>query len=203
MNSHLATSHETGEIEGWLKKKSPKAQGSKVVDLWQRRYFVLGGGELRYFKSEKAASLSNAESLKAIRLDQVLGAAPNPKHLDMFLIDLGQERKVKLQAANERERDAWVAAIEAAKLRAWAAAEQASGDGSSACDHGSMESATSSQAVHAPHRLRDQDAPATPAHPHTTGSEATQQRPTLTISHEDLKVVRHHPGSKLGCCAIC
>ena len=86
------------EMEGWLKKKSPKAQGMKVIELWQKRYFVLGGGGLRYYKTEKAAQSSSADSLKAIRLEQVLWATPNPRHDDMFIIDLGQERKVKLQA---------------------------------------------------------------------------------------------------------
>ena len=56
-------------------------------------------------------------------------AAANPKHATMFVVDMGVERKVKLQAATERERDAWVAAIEAAKLRAWAAQEQTAFDG--------------------------------------------------------------------------
>jgi len=120
-----------GEMEGWLKKKSPKTSGKKVVDIWQRRFFVLSGGELKYFKTEKAAHLSNADSLKSIRLEHVLAAAVNPRHADMFIIDLGLERKVKLQAGSERERDAWVAAIEAAKLKAWAARDGESAFGRS------------------------------------------------------------------------
>jgi len=99
-----------------LKKKSPKTTvAKKAVDAWQRRYFVLSGGELRYFKTEKAAHMSNGESLKSIRLDEVLCATANPRHTDSFVVDLGRERKVKLQAGSEAERDAWVAAIEAAK----------------------------------------------------------------------------------------
>ena len=106
-----------GEMEGWLKKKTPKAQGSKMLESWQKRYFVLGGGELKYFKTEKAASLSNAESLKAIPISQIFGASTNPKHSDTFMLDLGNDRKVKLQAGSEHERDQWVTAIEAAKRR--------------------------------------------------------------------------------------
>ena len=30
-----------GEMEGWLKKKSPKSQGKKMVDIWQRRCATL------------------------------------------------------------------------------------------------------------------------------------------------------------------
>lgn len=89
-----------------------------------RRYFVLSGGELKYFKTEKAAHVSNADSLKSIRLEHVLAATVNPRHTDMFIIDLGLERKVKLQAGSEAERDSWVAAIEAAKLKAWSTQEE-------------------------------------------------------------------------------
>ncbi|KAL1511342.1 hypothetical protein AB1Y20_006145 [Prymnesium parvum] len=111
-------------MQGWLKKKSPKTQGKKVMDVWQKRYFVLSGGELKYYKNEKLAGLSNSEPLKSIALSHVLCATVNPKHNDMFVIDLGLERKVKLQANSEPERDAWVAAIEEAKLKAWSAQEE-------------------------------------------------------------------------------
>ena len=73
--------------------------------------------------------MSNGESLKSIRLEQVLWATVNPRHPDAFVIDLGHERKVKLQAANEAERDAWVTAIEAAKRKASASqAENSTGN---------------------------------------------------------------------------
>lgn len=101
-----------------LKKKSPKTTAAKkAIDTWQRRYFVLSGGTLSYFKTEKAAHMSNSESLKAISLEQVLFATVNPRLPESFVIDLGQERKVKLQAASEAECAAWVSAIEAAKLK--------------------------------------------------------------------------------------
>ena len=89
---------------------------------------MLADGELRYFKDQKAASLSNSVPLKSISLSAVHCAAANPKHANMFVVDMGVERKVKLQAATERERDAWVATIEAAKLRSWAAQEQTAFD---------------------------------------------------------------------------
>ena len=58
-----------------------------------------------------------------IAMAQVHSAAPNPKHLDMLTIDLGAERKVKLQAASEEDRDAWVVAIEQSKVEAWSRQE--------------------------------------------------------------------------------
>ena len=114
-------------MEGYLKKKSPKSLGGRA-DVWQKRYFVLSDAELKYYKTEKAASSSDAEPLKSIAMAQVLAAVVNPRHADMFVVDLGAERKVKLQAADEAERDAWVNAIEKAKLRSWKAQEQASFD---------------------------------------------------------------------------
>ena len=115
-------------MEGYLKKKSPKTQGKHIMDVWQKRYFVLSDAELKYYKTEKAAASSDAEPLKSIAMAQVLAAVVNPRHADMFVVDLGAERKVKLQAADEAERDAWVSAIEKAKLRSWKAQEQASFD---------------------------------------------------------------------------
>ena len=72
--------------------------------LLLRRYFVLGEGELKYYKTEKLAGLSSSEPLKSIPLSQVLCATVNPRHADMFVVDLGLERKVKLQASSEAER---------------------------------------------------------------------------------------------------
>ena len=115
------------EMEGWLKKKSPKTQGKKEMDVWQKRYFVLIDGALRYYKSESAAA-SGAVALKSILLNQVLSATTNPRHPNMFIVDMGQERKVKLQAASETECDGWVRSLEAAKLRAWAAQEESAFD---------------------------------------------------------------------------
>ena len=101
-----------------LKKKSPKTSAAKkAMDAWQKRYFVLSGGTLSYYKTEKAAHMSNGESLKAISLEQVVRATVNHKHSESFVIDLGKERKVKLQAASEAERDAWVGALDAAKRK--------------------------------------------------------------------------------------
>mmetsp|Transcript_71529 Transcript_71529/g.159059 ORF Transcript_71529/g.159059 Transcript_71529/m.159059 type:complete len:198 (-) Transcript_71529:554-1147(-) len=112
------------EMQGWLKKKSPKTQGKRVLDVWQKRFFVLSAGELKYFKNEKDAFLSNSQPLKAIPLHIVLCAQVNPKHTDMFVVDLGNDKKVKLQATSERDRDNWVAALESAKMKAWTAEEE-------------------------------------------------------------------------------
>ena len=115
------------------------------MDSWQRRYFVLSSGELRYYKTEKAAHMSNGESLKAISLDEVLWATVNPRHPDSFVIDLGKERKVKLQASGEEERDAWVAAIEAAK-RKHATEKQAENRATNIMSSGSRQPATDAAA---------------------------------------------------------
>ena len=111
----LAARH---QMQGYLKKKSPKPQGKAVVDVWQRRYFVLADDKLQYFRTEKDAASSSEQPLKSIALAQVRSAAPNPKHRDMIIIDLGAERRVKLQAASEEDRDAWVAAIQRSKAEA-------------------------------------------------------------------------------------
>ena len=84
----MANAASSGELEGYLKKKSPKTQGKKMVDVWQKRcdaqppapvsqdaicagwharYFVLAGGELKYYKTEKQASTSDGEALKVVR----------------------------------------------------------------------------------------------------------------------------------------
>jgi hypothetical protein len=175
----------SGEMEGWLKKKSPKAAGSsKILDSWQRRYFVLGGGELKYFKSEKAASLSNAESLKAIPISQIFGAYPNPKHTEMFLVDLGNDRKVKLQAGTERERDAWVAAIDAARRRG--------GGGFSGAF--SPPPQINAHAMPAP-RMDNSDHVSPFQQPQRAGARATRER-------VQVELLRANKPSKHGCCAI-
>ena len=56
------------EKEGYLKKKSPKTQGKKVMDIWQKRYFVLTDGKLMYFKTDKQAAMSNSVPLKVHRV---------------------------------------------------------------------------------------------------------------------------------------
>ena len=73
----------------------------KVVDVWQKRYFVLTNSQLKYYKDKQGAETSTSsrrEPLKMIAMAQVHSAAANPKHQDMLTIDLGAERKVKLQA---------------------------------------------------------------------------------------------------------
>ena len=88
--------------QGYLKKKSPKALGKgKVVDVWQKRYFVLTTAQLKYYKDKQGAETSTSsrrEPLKMIAMAQVHSAAANPKHHDMLTIDLGAERKVTLHA---------------------------------------------------------------------------------------------------------
>ena len=88
--------------QGYLKKKSPKALGKgKVVDVWQKRYFVLTTAQLKYYKDKQGAETSTSsrrEPLKMIAMAQVHSAAANPKHHDMLTIDLGAERKVKPHA---------------------------------------------------------------------------------------------------------
>ena len=233
MGSSPRGSGSSGEIEGWLKKKSPKTQGKKMMDVWQRRrastppclrpacsvagyarrahrltgwerwnaprrYFVLSGGELKYYKTEKAAHMSNAESLKAIALEHVLAATANPRHVDMFIIDLGLERKVKLQAGSEQERDAWVAAIEAAKLKAWSSQEQSAfnqvvQESKRTPTNGSSSSAPGGRPAVEP------QTPAAPATPFAPASREGSGRASHVQIHAELL---RTPGRKQGCCII-
>ena len=48
----------SGSMQGYLKKKSPRTQGKKMVDHWQKRYFVLADHQLKYYKTEKDAASS-------------------------------------------------------------------------------------------------------------------------------------------------
>ena len=140
--------------QGYLKKKSPKALGKgKVVDVWQKRYFVLTGAQLKYYKDKNGAETSTSsrrDPLKMIAMAQVHSAAPNPKHLDMLTIDLGAERKVKLQAASEEDRDAWVVAIEQSKVDAWSMQEE----GQEATREGQSPTADATLQIASPQRVR-------------------------------------------------
>lgn len=199
-------------MEGWLKKKSPKTQGKKVLDLWQRRYFVLSAGELSYYKTEKAAKSSSAESLKSIRLAEVRSASVNPRHADMFVLDLGHDKKVKLQAADERERDKWVAALEAAKVRAWSQQAQQEHDQIAAearrlspTNVGSCSSASSSGgsggsrggSSSKPIGSQGRASPAGSAARRSNGSE-----PDSPASSQQIELLRFTPQRKQGCCVI-
>ena len=127
-------------------------------------------------------------------------AMANPKHPDMLVIDLGMERKVKLQAGSEAERDAWVIAIEAAKLRAWSRQEENAynqvvedarrgDDGSASSAHGRGQS---------------------PAHPSSSpfaGSDVSsrqmvaQPSPASSIQF-DAEALRTPHRKQPGCCVI-
>ena len=65
----------------------------------------------------------------------------------MFVIDLGDERKIKLQAENERMRDAWVNAIEEAKQLAWSAEEQSAYDAVASASSSSLRATTSASSL--------------------------------------------------------
>ena len=164
-------------MQGYLKKKSPKSpktHGHTVVDIWQKRYFVLSDHQLKYYKTEKDAASSSAEPLKMIALVNVQCAAPNPKHTDMFLIDLGADRKVKLQAASEADRDAWVAALEQSKVEAWSKQDAQEKAGSPAQAVPSQPTAASST-PETPAAPRAEAQPATPS----TGTEQEGVRSDL------------------------
>ena len=207
-------------VRAGLKKKSPKTTAAKkAIDAWQKRYFVLSAGELRYYKvrrpqapsllsrtgtlahhlatrarlqSEKAAHMSNGESLKAISLEQILWATVNPRHPDAFVLDLGQERKVKLQAASEGERDAWVAAIEAAKLKhvpAWAGGENKGNNGRASAP--SSATVTSARPFGTP--LRE------------SGVELVDARDPVAVATPgqiDVELLRTAGSKSQGCCVI-
>jgi len=148
-------------MQGYLKKKSPKMQGKKVVDVWQKRFFVLDKADeqLKYYKTEKNAASSSEEPLKSIALVQVHCAVANPKHANMFTIDLGAERKVKLQALSEEDRDAWVAAIQSSKAAASAKQEKEADRGAelAATSRTSSPTATGSPSASAQVQMGPQD----------------------------------------------
>mmetsp|Transcript_23154 Transcript_23154/g.46335 ORF Transcript_23154/g.46335 Transcript_23154/m.46335 type:complete len:202 (-) Transcript_23154:328-933(-) len=200
MQTSPGSSSTSGEMEGWLKKKSPKTSGKKMMDVWQRRYFVLSGGELKYYKTEKTAHLSNADSLKSIRLEHVVAASVNPRHVDMFIIDLGLERKVKLQAGSERERDAWVSAIEAAKLKAYSAQE------ANAYSQVVQEARNASSSSGATNRgaARQPETPARPASPMSGSvrpSRESREEEANNTAEYHTELLRTAP-RKQGCCVI-
>lgn len=148
---------------------------------------MLSGGELKYYKTEKAAHMSNADSLKAIRLEHVIAANVNPRHADMFIIDLGLERKVKLQAGSEQERDAWVAAIEAAKVKAWSSQEE---NAYNQVVRGAGSSTSGPQVA------------ASPAAPFgSSGSREASGRNSYNETQFQAELLRN-PGQKQGCCLI-
>ena len=129
-----------------------------------------------------------------ISLEQILWATVNPRHPDAFVLDLGQERKVKLQAASEGERDAWVAAIEAAKLKhvpAWAGGENKGNNGSARASAPSSATATSARPFGTP--LRE------------SGVELVDARDPVaaaTPGQIDVELLRTAGSKSQGCCVI-
>lgn len=143
-------------------------------------------------QTEKAAHMSNGESLKSIRLDQVLWATINPRHTDSFVIDLGHDRKVKLQAASERERDAWVAAIEVAKTKA--ATAQAENTANNAMSTGSRSTPGVSSAVASASRPFG-----TPISARDSGGDAGAG---VSPAQIDAELLRSGGKPVQGCCVI-
>ena len=205
-------------MEGWLRKKSPKTQGKKVMDLWQKRYFTLSGGELKYFKSEKAAHASHADCLKKIRLAEVLNATANPRHADMFVIDLGHDKKVKLQAGSRDERDTWVAALEAAKLKAWSRQEDAAysqaleesrisppkapGAAASGSQSPGSQSPGAPASCQSPAKAASPFGTQPPLSPRNSGSERQSGASPVSHHHVQAELLRARPGHKQGCCIV-
>ena len=140
--------------------------------------------------------MSNGESLKSISLDEVLWATVNPRHPDSFVIDLGKERKVKLQAASEAERDAWVSAIEAAKRKhATAQAENRAANVMSA----GVRTSSQQPATDAAASARPFGTPAPPGRESGAEDAAASAVSPIQIEAELLRTPAMRPN---GCCVV-
>ena len=98
---------------GWLEKKSGGKEGhakSRLLEKWDRRYFVLLGSEMRYFKGEDdhnkgKAALGSIECAGAkLFLKEVKGTAFR------FTVQ-NQTRELKLRAENASEYQKWTVAL--------------------------------------------------------------------------------------------
>ena len=80
------------EPRGYLLKKSPAAGTSLLKKLgWQRRYFVIDGGEFCWYASAKAAA-KGTEPLGRVPLPMILNATASASGAGSFEVDLGNRQ---------------------------------------------------------------------------------------------------------------
>ncbi len=105
-----AATRESILLEGYLKKKSPKA----ILGLrpWQERYFVLWGHQLCYYKKKDDVG-DESKVLGYLLVENMVGAeAPSEKGADRFDVVLaGVERRFELQAESASVCSTWVNTI--------------------------------------------------------------------------------------------
>ena len=89
------------ELRGWLKKAGPKGTG------WKRRWFILNGNLLVYFKGPNDAVPQGEIQIDAARIRSV--------DATRFNIEV-ETRIFFLQANSEREKNDWISTLNAARV---------------------------------------------------------------------------------------
>ncbi|KAM5320927.1 rho GTPase-activating protein 22 isoform 3-T3 [Glossophaga mutica] len=108
-------SHRLGPVlkAGWLKKQR------SIMKNWQRRWFVLHGDQLFYYKDKNETKPQGFISLQGMQVTQLLpGPEDVGKHLFEIGPDAGEQEKVPanpeallLMASSQRDMEDWVQAI--------------------------------------------------------------------------------------------
>jgi len=95
--------------EGYLMKKSPG-----MLKMWQRRWFVLEGGELTYYKNHAEVGIRFLKQIKVEEIDDVIPPDDERSGTQLsdfdFMLSLG-DKSMTLRAGSIEEREAWVACL--------------------------------------------------------------------------------------------
>ena len=95
--------------EGYLMKKSPG-----MLKMWQRRWFVLDGGELTYYKNHAEVGIRFLKQIKVEEIEDVIPPDDERSGTQLsdfdFMLTLG-DKSMTLRAGSIEEREAWVACL--------------------------------------------------------------------------------------------
>lgn len=95
--------------EGYLMKKSPG-----MLKMWQRRWFVLDGGVVTYYKNHAEVGIRFLKQIKVEDIDDVIAPDDERSGTQLsdfdFMLVLG-EKSMTLRAGSIEEREAWVACL--------------------------------------------------------------------------------------------
>jgi hypothetical protein len=95
--------------EGYLMKKSPG-----MLKMWQRRWFVLDGGELTYYKNHAEVGIRFLKQIKVEEIEDVIPPDDESSGTQLsdfdFMLTLG-DKSLTLRAGSIEEREAWVACL--------------------------------------------------------------------------------------------
>ena len=95
--------------EGYLMKKSPG-----MLKMWQRRWFVLDGGELTYYKNHAEVGIRFLKQIKVEEIEDVIPPDDERSGTQLsdfdFMLTLG-DKTLTLRAGSIEEREAWVACL--------------------------------------------------------------------------------------------